>query len=1031
MLRSIQFLMLLMLAAPAAAQIRITEFMYSGEEFIELTNVGSAPVDVTGWSFDDNTRVPGSLPLDAFGVIAAGESVLISERAAETFRSAYSLCAGIKVIGSNTEHALGRADEINIYDAQGALVDRLNYDDATLGGPRTQNASAWVQPKGVGANAPTLWTLSSLSDAEGSTASVNGYPASPGRSTRATVVFDPCAAPVRADVRITEFAYSGIEFVEFTNIGEQSIDLTGWSFDDNSDVPGSFDLSAFGTVAPGEVVILSELPAVDFRNRFGLCEAQKVVGGSTQNLGRSDAINLYDAGGQRVDQLVYNDQGFIGSPRTDISSAWVTAAGLGNNDPLAWVLSAAGDQEASASASSPTGFFASPGRSTRARVLFEACPGSGPRLRLTEYLYSGADGEFMEFTNIGDAPADLTGWSFSDSARQPSGFDLSAVGVLQAGESFVLTESTADAFRQAWNLCAGQKVVGGSQPGIGRSDEINLYDGFGRRIDRLTYDDQSLGGPRTQNIAAWPTPAALGANQHSGWMLAMPNDGEGSRASTGGDIGSPGRSSLAAMVFDPCAPQPGAPRIVLDLDASSPFLGLGASGAAISAVIDDPSDPAATVGIGYTFEDDDSTPEQLQISVSSSNPAVVPAEGLLLTGTGLQRQLRIVPIGVGYTTLRIEVRDEANRSAQYLIQYAASAAHAGPGTASFPTGSSDASTAIALDAEWMLVADDEGQALRLHARGQSGQPQASYDFTAQLELAGGASPDEVDIESSTRIGDRLFWMGSLGNNRSGALRPNRNRVFATDLNLTEGTALLSYVDRYDFLRDDLLAWDAANGHGLGADALGFVAAAAAGVQADTPEGFNVEGLALAADGSAAWLAFRAPLRPRGAATPALIVPVLNFAELVVDAQPGSRPQGSATFGAPIFLDLGGRSIRSIERGAGDDYLILAGPPDYATELPPSDFRLFLWSGDAAQAPRPLPLVLPAVALQGSYEAIIGFEAGLDVTGGVVELLLDNGDAVFYADGVTAKDLSERRFAKFTALRLQVPPAALFSNGFEP
>lgn len=1031
MLRSIAILTLLTLAAPAAAQIRITEFMYAGEEFIELTNTGSTPVDFAGWSFDDNTRVPGSLPLDAFGVVAADESVLISERAAETFRGAYGLCAGIKVIGGNTQHALGRADEINVYDAQGALVDRLTYDDATLGGPRAQNASAWVQAAGLGANLSVQWTLSTVGDAEGSQVSVNGYPASPGRSTRASVAFDPCAAPVRADMRITEFAYNGIEFVEFTNVGEQPIDMTGWSFDDNSELPGSFDLSAFGTVAAGEAVILSELPAADFRSRFGLCEAQKVIGGSTQNLGRSDAINLYDAGGQRVDQLVYNDQGFVGSPRTDTSSAWVTAAGLGNNDPLAWVLSAAGDQEASVSASSPAGFFASPGRSTRARVLFEACPGSGPRLRLTEYMYSGADGEFMEFTNVGDAPADLSGWSFSDSARQPGGFDLSAAGVLQAGESLVLTESTADAFRQAWNLCAGQKVVGGSQPGIGRSDEISLYDGFGRRVDRLTYDDQSLGGPRTQNIAAWATPAVLGSNQHSGWMLAMPNDGEGSRASTGGDIGSPGRSSLASPIFDPCVAQPGAPRVAVDVEASSPFLGLGLSGAAISAVIDDPSDPAATAGIGFVFEDDDSAPEQLQISVSSSNPAVVPAEGLQLTGSGLQRQLRIVPIGVGYSTLRVEVRDEADRQAQYLIQYAASAAYSGAGAASFPTGSSDASTAIALDADWMLVADDEGQALRLHARGQSGQPLAAYDFTAQLGLAGGASPDEVDIESSTRIGDRLFWMGSLGNNRSGALRPNRNRVFATDLNLAEGAELLSFVDRYDFLRQDLLAWDAANGHGLGADALGFVAAAAAGVQADTAEGFNVEGLAMAADGSSAWLAFRAPLRPRGAALPALIVPVLNFAALVVDDQPGSRPQGSASFGAPIFLDLGGRSIRSIERGADGDYLILAGPPDYASDVPPSDFRLFLWSGEVTDSPRALPITLPAVPLQGSYEAIVGFDSGLDVGGGSVELLLDNGDAVFYGDGVIAKDLGERRFAKFTALRLQVPTAALFSNGFEP
>lgn len=52
MLRTIAFVLFAATStAPAEAQIRITEFMYAGEEFIELTNVGSTPVDFTGWSF--------------------------------------------------------------------------------------------------------------------------------------------------------------------------------------------------------------------------------------------------------------------------------------------------------------------------------------------------------------------------------------------------------------------------------------------------------------------------------------------------------------------------------------------------------------------------------------------------------------------------------------------------------------------------------------------------------------------------------------------------------------------------------------------------------------------------------------------------------------------------------------------------------------------------------------------------------------------------------------------------------------------
>ena len=52
----------------------------------------------------------------------------------------------------------------------------------------------------------------------------------------------------------------------------------------------------------------------------------------------------------------------------------------------------------------------------------------------------------------------------------------------------------------------------------------------------------------------------------------------------------------------------------------------------------------------------------------------------------------------------------------------------------------------------------------------------------------------------------------------------------------------------------------------------------------------------------------------------------------------------------------------------------------------------------------------------------------------VQLLVDNGDTVFYADGTSAKDLLEKRFAKFRGDRLtiDIPLASdvVFRDGFE-
>jgi predicted extracellular nuclease len=165
--------------ANAAGVIRITEWMYNGDEFIELTNVGDDVVDMTGWSFDDDSRLAGTVSLSAFGLVAAGQSVILAEVDAATFRSSWGLGAGVGVIGGNATN-LGRADEINVFDASQALVDRLTYNDPVIGGPRTQNLSANIALANVGLNRADLALASIAGDAYGSALSTAGFPGNPG-----------------------------------------------------------------------------------------------------------------------------------------------------------------------------------------------------------------------------------------------------------------------------------------------------------------------------------------------------------------------------------------------------------------------------------------------------------------------------------------------------------------------------------------------------------------------------------------------------------------------------------------------------------------------------------------------------------------------------------------------------------------------------------------------------------------------------------------------------------------------------------
>src|SRR5437868_2339779 len=185
---------LLLFYSFSQAQMRITEFMYNGtnKEFVEFTNVGSTPIDMTGWSYDDASRTAGSFSLSAFNIVQPGESVILAENTEAAFRTAWGLCSGVKVIGGSTQN-LGRADEINLYDAGGAQVDRLSYDDQNISGTfQTNNISAWVTAAGLGANDVKLWGKSVNPDSENSFTSANGEVGSPGKSTRATVAYTPC-----------------------------------------------------------------------------------------------------------------------------------------------------------------------------------------------------------------------------------------------------------------------------------------------------------------------------------------------------------------------------------------------------------------------------------------------------------------------------------------------------------------------------------------------------------------------------------------------------------------------------------------------------------------------------------------------------------------------------------------------------------------------------------------------------------------------------------------------------------------------
>jgi hypothetical protein len=179
---------------------------------------------------------------------------------------------------------------------------------------------------------------------------------------------------------------------------------------------------------------------------------------------------------------------------------------------------------------------------------------------ITEKMYTGLFGEFVEVTNTGAASVDVNGWVYDDnSASFGSGTVLfTSSTVLDQNECFIITEVSDTVFRQAWYTDSGEGTPAGlvavyqnNSNNLGRSDEINIYENGGTLVDKLTFNDQASSGsdakgPRTEDVSAVPGPlTVLGDNKFKNWVLSVAGTGNawkaGAAAPVPGPAGSPGQ----------------------------------------------------------------------------------------------------------------------------------------------------------------------------------------------------------------------------------------------------------------------------------------------------------------------------------------------------------------------------------------------------------------------------------------------------------------------------------------------------------
>ncbi len=441
----------------------------------------------------------------------------------------------------------------------------------------------------------------------------------------------------------------------------------------------------------------------------------------------------------------------------------------------------------------------------------------------------------------------------------------------------------------------------------------------------------------------------------------------------------------------------------------------------VSGVISDPTDPAATIGIKADITENGLPilATDYTIVATSSKTSVVTIANVIILKFNGYAIVKILPSGVGYSDIKLKLTKGTNTD-NITIKYAASAAVTTPAATYFHTGCSDASAAIAIDSNYMIIGDDEINSLFVYDRRKSGLPVATYDYQNLLGLTDGSANNyaEIDLEAGVKsptIPNRIYWMSSFGTGGSSNLvKPNINRVFATDFAGTGATTTMSTVGHYDNIRNTLINWGNTQGYN-------FSVSAASGKDAKTIDGFNVEGMCFAPDNTTLYIGFRAPLVPITNRAHTVIAPVLNFETWFNNGS----PSGSPSIGSAIELNLGGRGIRDIVRLSNGTYIIVAGNYDNL----PLNGAIFRWTGIAADG----PVLISQLGISAlNAEAVVEIIENGQMSNNKLEIISDNGSTEFYNDGNQAKDLSENNYKKFrsdivsTALNVLPTKLAFFN-----
>jgi Lamin Tail Domain len=437
--------------APGQQPIVIDEVMFDPEtpasernsEWFEVTNLGTAPVDMAGW-----TIVGGDLKthtITALTVAPGAHAVF----AASGDRSANGDVKADYVYGTGVPlyNASGR---VILKSKVGAIVDRVEWN-AAAGFPipagRSISLSFPAADNALGAN----WCESTMPFG-------NGDFGSPGADNSCELPLAPPAVVVSEVMRNpAAVGDSDGEWFELHNTTAAPVNIAGWTLTDGASdrhtIKGSLVVPADGYLVLGRDTDPS---------RNGGAPVAYSYGGGFVLSNDTDAIIVTDQYGQKVDEVHW--QANV-EPRPNGASTSLLNGGWCESGPQF----GRGDRGTPGAANDCTQ------RPHLGVVINE--------VHIDPAALSDTVAEWIELYNAGTETVDLNGWVLRDDDYDAFTINAGHPLPLAPGAMFVLGRD-----RAAINGGAPVDYVYGSAfPLVENADEINLYDASLVPVDRVTW----------------------------------------------------------------------------------------------------------------------------------------------------------------------------------------------------------------------------------------------------------------------------------------------------------------------------------------------------------------------------------------------------------------------------------------------------------------------------------------------------------------------------------------------------------------